>query len=117
MNEHLTDIVNRLASQITEQERCDHKRNGEAQAHFLHGIEHLIIQLWKGNKIHEGYEGGIDKRAVWYSENPRYRVLNLTFKQTLFAYNDLLKLGLAQETQKGCFNRETLEGYTTRFAA
>ena len=58
MNEHLTDIVNRLASQITEQEGRDRKRNGEAQAHFIHGIEHLIIQLWKGTKIHEGFEGG-----------------------------------------------------------
>ena len=37
MNEHLTDIVNRLASQITEQEGRDRKRNGEAQAHFLQG--------------------------------------------------------------------------------
>ena len=34
MNEHLTDIVNRLASQITEQEGRDRKRNGEAQATF-----------------------------------------------------------------------------------
>ena len=39
MNEHLTDIVNRLASQITEQEGRDRKRDGGAQAHFLHGIE------------------------------------------------------------------------------
>ena len=110
MNEYLTDIVNRLVSQVTEQEGCDHKRNDEDQAHFLHGIEHLIIQLWKGNKIHEGYEGGINKRAVWYFKSPRYRVPNLTFKKTVFAYNGLLKLSLVQETQKGCFNRETLEG-------
>ena len=48
MNEHLTDIVNRLASHITEREERDRKRDGEAQAHFLHGIEHLIIELWKG---------------------------------------------------------------------
>ena len=30
MNEHLTDIVTGLASQITEQEGRDRKRNGEA---------------------------------------------------------------------------------------
>ena len=83
MNEHLTDIVNRLASQITEQEGRDRKRNGEAQAHFIHAIEHLIIQLWKGTKIHEGFEGGVNKRAGWHSENSRYRDSNLTYKQTV----------------------------------
>ena len=31
--------------------------------------------------------------------------------------NGLIKLGLVQETQKGYFNRETLEGNITRFAA
>lgn len=117
MNEHLTDIINSLASQITEQEGRDRKRNGDAQKHFLQGIEHLIIQLWKGTQIHEGFEGGINKRAGWYSENSRYRDPNLTFKQTVFAYNGLLKLGLVQETQKGYFNRETLESSITRFAA
>ena len=63
MNEHLTDIVDRLAAQITEQEGRERKRNAEAQAHFLNGIEHLIIQLWKGTKIHESFEGGVNKRA------------------------------------------------------
>ena len=29
MNEHLTDIVTRLASQITEQDGRDRKRNGD----------------------------------------------------------------------------------------
>ena len=47
MNEHLPDIVNRLASHITERAGRDRERDGDAQARFLHGIEHLIIQLWK----------------------------------------------------------------------
>ena len=33
------------------------------------------------------------------------------------AYDGLIKLGLVQETQRGYFNRETLEGKITRFAA
>ena len=117
MNEHLTDIVNRLASHITERAGRDRKRDGDAQARFLHGIEHLIIQLWKGTQIHEGFEGGINKRAGWYSQNSRYRDPNLTYKQTVAAYDGLIKLGLVQETQRGYLNRETLEGKITRFAA
>ena len=117
MKEHLTDIVDRLASQITERKGRERKRSGEAQAHFLHGIEHLIIQLWKGTQIHEGFEGGINKRAGWYSENSRYRDPNLTFKQTIAACDGLMALGLIQETQRGYFNRETLEGSITLFIA
>ena len=117
MNEHLIDIVDRLASQIAEQEGSDRKRTSDSQAYFLKGIEHLIIQLWKGTQIHEGFEGGINKRAGWYSENSRYRDTNLTFKQTVAAYNGLIKLGLIQETQRSYFNRETLEGSITRFVA
>ena len=88
MNEHLTDIVNRLASHITERAGRDRKRDGDAQARFLHGIEHLIIQLWKGTQIHEGFEGGINKRAGWYSENSRYRDPNLTYKQTVAVHQE-----------------------------
>ena len=43
MKEHLTDIVDRLASQITERKGRERKRSGEAQAHFLHGIEHQSL--------------------------------------------------------------------------
>lgn len=117
MNEHLKEIVDRLAAQMTEKKAHYQKRTVEAQAHFLQGVEHLIIQLWKGIQIHAGYQGSINKRAGWYSENSRYGDPNLSFEQTVAAYDGLLKLGLVQETQSGYFNRETLEGNITRFAA
>ncbi|MDC1382390.1 hypothetical protein N8500_02785 [Candidatus Puniceispirillum sp.] len=117
MNEHLIDIVNQLAAQITEDASRDRRRTSEAQAHFLNGIEHLIIQLWKGTEIHEGYEGGVNKRSGWYSESSSYRDPNFTFKQTMAAYDGLIKLGMIRQTQQGYFNRETLEGSITRFVA
>ena len=117
MNKYLEDIVNRIAEQITDLKDGGRSPKKQAYANFLHGVEHLIIQLWKGTQIHEGFEGGINKRAGWYSENSRYRDPNLTYKQTVAAYDGLIKLGLVQETQRGYFNRETLEGSITRFAA
>ena len=71
MNEYLEDIVNRIAEQITSLEGRDRKRKVQDQFHFLHGIEHLIIQLWKGTQIHDDYEGGVNKRAGWCSEYPQ----------------------------------------------
>ena len=41
----------------------------------------------------------------------------MTFKQTVAAYEGLIKLGLVKEIQKGYFHRENLEGNITRFAA
>ena len=108
MNEYLEDIVNRIAEQITSLEGRDRKRKVQDQFHFLHGVEHLLIQLWKGTQIHDGHEGGVSKRAEWYSEHPQYRDPNLTYKQTIAAYDGLIDLGLIQETQRGSFNRETL---------
>ena len=72
MNEHLTEIVNTLAAQITEKEGRYQKRTDDAQAHFLHGLEHLIIQLWKGIQIHEGYEGCL----LYTSPSPRDGLLS-----------------------------------------
>ena len=117
MNKYLEDIVNRIAEQITDLKDGGRSPKKQAYANFLHGVEHLIIQLWKGTQIHEGFEGGINKRAGWYSENSRYRDPNLTYKQTVAAYDGLIKLGLVQETQRGYFNRQTLEASITRFAA
>jgi hypothetical protein len=117
MNEHLEDLIERIANQISLIEMRDRKRKAQDQFHFLHGIEHLLIQLWKGTKIHDGYEGGVNKRAGWYSEHPQYRDPNLTFKQTMAAYDGLIALRLIQETRGGYFNRETLEGGITKFVA
>ena len=117
INEHLLDIVHRVGEQITHQEGRERKRKAEAQKHFLFGIEHLLVQLWKGTQILEGFEGGINKRAGWYSEHPQYRDPRLTYKQTIAAYDGLIGLGLIHETQRGHFSHETLEGNITRFAA
>ena len=117
MNEYLEDIVNRLAEQITSVEGRARKRRTQDQFHFLHGIEHIVVQLWKGTKIHDDYEGGVNKRAGWYSECPQYRNPNLTFKQTIAACDGLISLGQIEETQSGYFNKETLEGSITKFVA
>ena len=117
INEHLLDIVHRVGEQITNQKERERKPKTEAQKHFLFGIEHLLLQLWKGTQIQEGYEGGINKRAGWYSKPAQYRDPRLTFKQTIAAYDGLIALGLVHETQRGYFSHETLEGKITRFAA
>lgn len=117
INEYLLDIVHQIGEQITSQSGRERKRSEKAQQHFLYGIENLVLQLWKGTQIQEGYEGSINKRSGWYSENPQYRNPRLTYPQTIASYDGLIALGLIQETQRGYLNRETLEGKITRFIA
>ena len=78
MNEYLEDAVNRLAEQIPSIEGRDRRRKAQNQFHFLHGIEHLIVQLWKGTQIQDGFEAGVNKRAGWYSEHPQFKRPNLS---------------------------------------
>ena len=104
MNEYLKDIVNRIAEQITDLKDGGRSPKKQAYANLFHGVEHLIIQLWKGTQIHYKFEGGIPKRSGWYSAHPQYRDPNLTDKQTVAAYDGLIALGLIQETQRGYFN-------------
>ena len=46
MNEYLEDIVNRIAEQITDLKNDGRSAKEKRYANFLHGIEHLINQLW-----------------------------------------------------------------------
>ena len=69
--------------------------------------------MWKGTQIHDGYEGRINRRAVWYTEHPKYRDPNLNSKKTVAAYDGLIALGLIYKTQRGYVNREMLKGSST----
>ena len=47
MNSYLGRTIYRLTAEIAVQKYLARRRTGEAQAHFLNGIERLIMQLWK----------------------------------------------------------------------
>ena len=73
--------------------------------------------MWKGTQIQDGYEGRINKRAVWYTEHPQYRDPNLNSKKTVAAYDGLIARGLIYKTQRGYVNREMRKGSSTWFIA
>jgi hypothetical protein len=75
------------------------------------------MRLWRGTKILDKYEGGVNKRSAWYSENPQYRNPKLTYRQTMHAFRGLISVRMIEETTAGHFNHETLESEITRFVA
>ena len=110
----ILELTNCIASEINAIEQRK-KRPADAQAKFEHAIHTLLKDCWLGIHISPAYECGIHKRSNWYSETPRYRDPNLTFKQTMAAYDGLQALGLIYETKGGYLDRDTGKSDITKY--
>lgn len=111
------ELISILVQRIEGKEERERGRNSDAQKHFRHGVTYLVSQLWKGTSIHDEYEGSINKRSNWYSHTSRYADKNLTFRQTMAAYEGLIDVKAIRETRGGFLDRDILEGELTKFIA
>ena len=93
------------------------KRSADAQRHFEYAIATILKDLWKATAISPDYECGINKRTAYYSESPRHRDPNLTFKQTMAAFDGMIALGMIEVTRNGFFDRDTGVGGITKYKA
>ena len=110
----LAGLALTLASEINAIEQRK-QRPADAQAKFEYAILHLLKDCWLGIYISPAYECGIHKRSNWYSETQRYRDPNLTYKQTMAAYDGLQALGLIYETKGGFLDRDTGKSDITKY--
>ena len=112
--DRLAGLTSNLALEINAIEQRK-KRPADAQAKFEYAIHTLLKDCWLGVHISPAYECGIHKRSNWYSETPRYRDHNLTFKQTMAAYDGLQALGMITETKGGYIDRDTGKSDITKY--
>ncbi|MDA9816476.1 hypothetical protein N9C75_05440 [Alphaproteobacteria bacterium] len=117
MIDDIKQIAQQIADEITQIERRERKRNSEAQTHFEYAIASIVQEVWKGTYILPELELSINKNANWYSQFPRYRDPNLTFRQTMAAYNGMQSLGLIEETKGGYLDRDYWNGELTKYIA
>jgi hypothetical protein len=115
--EIFTELTHYLTSEISSKENRSRKRSAEAQHHFEYAIATILKDLWNATAISPDYECGINKRTAYYSESPRYRDPNLTFKQTMAAFDGLIALDMIEVTRNGFFDRETGSGGITKYRA
>ena len=106
-----------FASEISSQEGRSRKRSTDAQHNFEYAIATILTDLWKAAVVSPEYECGINKRTAYYPENPRYRDPNLTFKQTMAAFDGLIALDMIEVTRNGFFDRENGNGGITKYKA
>ena len=112
--DRLAGLTSNLVSEINAIEQRKN-RSADVQARFKYALNHLLKDCWLGIHISPAYECGIHKRSNWYSETPRYRDPNLTFKQTMAAYDGLQALGLIYETKGGYLDRDTGKSDITKY--
>ncbi len=104
-----------IAYEIASTEGRQRKRTAEAQLHFEYAIEAILKDVWKGTAISPNYESSIHRSSNWYSSKPRYRDPNLTYKQTIAAFDGMVRLRLVEVTKDGHFDHFTGSGEVTRY--
>jgi hypothetical protein len=117
MTEIFQELVKETISKIERLESRSRSRSAKAQISFNHAVETTLIDLWKATHCIPSRECAINKRAGYYSENPRYRDPLLTYNQTIAVFDGLLSLGYIEITKEGYFDRATLQGSLTKFVA
>ena len=114
----IEELIDEIIRRIEDTEGRARSRAEKPKASFDHAVRYILLELWKASKSIPAGEVSINKRSGYYSEqNERYRDALLTYKQTMAAFDGLVKLGFVEITQKGYFDRETSEGELTRIIA
>jgi hypothetical protein len=117
MTSEFNELVDETIKRIEAIENRKRSRSISAKLSFSHAVYVLLLDLWKSIHSIPRRECKINKRAGYYSENPRYRDPLLTFRQMIAAFNGLLHLDFIEVTHEGVFDRESLQGFLTTFAA
>ena len=114
-------MFNELILEITRDlealEKRIRNRNQQAKAHFQYAVKCILTDLWKATKSIPLRECSINLRSGYYSETPRYRYPNLTYKQTKAVFDGLIALRMIEITKEGYYDRQSMEGGLTRFIA
>ena len=114
----IDELIDETIRRIEAAEGRSRSRAEKPKVSFDHAVRYILLELWKASMCIPAGEVSINRRSGYYSEqNERYRDPLLTYKQTMAAFDGLLKLGFVEITQKSYFDRESLEGGLTRIIA
>ena len=117
MTSEFNELVEETIIRIEAIENRKRSRDTPTKLSFSHAVHTLLSDLWKSIHSIPMRECKINKRAGFYSENPRYRDPLLTYRQMIAAFDGLLVLDFIEITHEGYFDRETLQGSLTKFVA
>ena len=117
MTSEFNELVQETIIRIEAIENRKRSRDTSTKLSFSHAVYTLLSDLWRSIHSIPVRECKINKRAGFYSENPRYRDPLLTYRQMIAAFDGLLLLDFIEITHEGYFDHESLQGSLTKFVA
>ena len=111
------ELVNEISKDILSHEQRKRLRTSEEQHRFEYAVRYILTDLWKASKCIPIRECLVNLRSGSYSETPRYRDPNLTYRQVKSVFDTMLSLRLIEITKDGYYDRVRLEGSLTCYTA
>ena len=111
------ELVNEISKDIQKHEQRSRLRTTEEQSRFEYAVKYIVTDLWKACYSIPVRECSINLRSGYYSENPRYRDPQLTFRQIKAVYDALIVMHQIEVTRDGYYDKIKMEGSLTCFVA
>ena len=99
------ELVKEIVRELEAKESRGRARGGDRKARFEYAVGFLIGELWRNSLSYPPSESSINLRSGYYSELPRYRDENLTYRQVKAAFEGMINCRMIEVTTAG-FYRE-----------
>ena len=109
------ELVKEIVRELEAKESRGRARGGDTKARFEYAVGFLIGELWRNSLSYPPSESSINLRSGYYSELPRYRDENLTYRQVKAAFEGMINCRMVEITTAGFYRREVGSGELTRF--
>ena len=104
-----------ITKEIEAKESRSRARSAAPHARFEYAVSFLLRELWRNSLSYPPRESSIHLRRGYYSELPRYRDENLTYRQVKAAFDGMVDCRMIEVTTAGFYRRDMGSGELTRF--
>ena len=111
------ELVNEISKDIQKHEQRSRLRTTEEQSRFEYAVKYILTDLWKACYSIPIRECSINLRSGYYSENPRYRDPQLTYRQVKSVFDALIAMRQIEITRDGYYDKVKMDGSLTCFIA
>ena len=109
------EFVKEITKELEAKESRSRARSAAPHARFEYAVSFLLRELWRNSLSYPPRESSIHLRRGYYSELPRYRDENLTYRQVKAAFDGMIDCRMIEVTTAGFYRREIGIGELTRF--
>ena len=97
------EFIKEITKELEAKESRSRARSAAPHARFKYAVSFLIGELWRNSLSYPPSESSINLRRGYYSELPRYRDENLTYRQVKAAFDGMIDCRLIEVTTAGFY--------------